>query len=837
MKRSYLILFLLIISIYSNSQAQDNSIPPLSLVWEMGANEIEPGCFENTFKIVNHSNIPLDNNWIIYFNLKPVIPIMDKSYPLVVGRIGATYYKMYPSSQYRAILPNDTLSLTFRCKGSLIKQTAAPEGAYLIKLTKDGKQTQPITLNIKTIPFTYEAQWSRTNANELPYPVGNRVYDENELFTNKITLSKTDIFPSIKSVKVNNDSFHFTKSISLNYDPVFSNEAEILTDKLVSLYGCAISAKGSVKINLVKTLASNENKEEYQLIFNNGTIDIKGETPHSIFNGIQTLFAIIGTNNPFSELSNMEITDYPDLPHRGLMLDVARNFTTKATVFKLIDLLSMYKMNVLHLHLTDDEGWRLEIPGIEELTDVGSRRGHTLDERECLYPAYGGGWNPNDATSTANGYYTRNDFIKILKYAKKRHIKIVPEIDLPGHARAALKAMNTRYYKYIDNDKEKATEYLLSDFADTSRYISAQSFNDNVINVALPSTYRFVEKIVTELDMMYYDAGSKLDILHLGGDEVPQGAWKGSPIANAFMGKNDIKELRDLKDYFIERTIKILKEKKIQSGAWQEVALLPNKTANKRFANENVLSYCWSTIPEWKSDQIPYNLANAGYPVVLCNISNFYFDLSYNKHQEEPGAYWAGFVNEYNSFDMLPYNIYRSVRHTLKGEPIDTRKTSLEKVPLAENNRKEIKGIQGQLWSETIRNSGMIEYSLFPKMFGLIERAWNTQPKWGQTDDETLYKEAITLYNAKITQHEMPRLSASDVNYRIPQPGIKIMEGKLYVNSSVDGAEIRYTTDGSEPAKTSTKWEKPVEFKAKSVKAKTFFKNKESVTSRLENLP
>lgn len=206
---------------------------------------------------------------------------------------------------------------------------------------------------------------------------------------------------------------------------------------------------------------------------------------------------------------------------------------------KLIDYLASYKISVLHLHLTDDEAWRIEIPGLEELTEVASRRGHTTDESECLFPAYAWGCDATDTTSLANGYYTRNDFIDILQYAQKRHIKIIPEVDIPGHSRAAIKAMNARYKKYIDIDKTKAEEFLLTDFSDTSRYISAQHYTDNVVNVAMPSTYRFVEKVIDEFDKIYQDAGLKLTVLHIGGDEVARGAWTGSTICHDLMQEKE----------------------------------------------------------------------------------------------------------------------------------------------------------------------------------------------------------------------------------------------------------------------------------------------------------
>ena len=157
----------------------------------------------------------------------------------------------------------------------------------------------------------------------------------------------------------------------------------------------------------------------------------------------------------------------------------------------------------------------------------------------------------------------------ILKYAKERHIRVIPEIDIPGHSRAAIKAMNARYQKYIDTDQSKAEEYLLTDFADTSQYLSAQNFTDNVINVAMPSTYHFLEKVIDEIVRMYQDAGVELTAFHVGGDEVPEGIWEGSSICRTFMQENGLTKIRDLKDYFLEQILEMLDKRNIQAVGWQ----------------------------------------------------------------------------------------------------------------------------------------------------------------------------------------------------------------------------------------------------------------------------
>ena len=139
----------------------------------------------------------------------------------------------------------------------------------------------------------------------------------------------------------------------------------------------------------------------------------------------------------------------------------------------------------------------------------------------------------------------------MLKYAAERHVRIVPEIESPGHARAAIVSMKARYNKYFETDPGKATEYMLSEPEDTSRYVSVQYYTDNVMNVALPSTYRFMEKVIQELNAMYQEAGLSLYTVHLGGDEVPRGVWMGSPKCQELMKEKGMTKAHGLSEYFI----------------------------------------------------------------------------------------------------------------------------------------------------------------------------------------------------------------------------------------------------------------------------------------------
>lgn len=811
----------------------------LSLIWKLEKDSVEARYFKNTFCLTNNGNKSLADNWVIYFNQTPIYYQQPINAPLEIECIGSTYYKMYPTEHYQALAPGETLSFTILSEGNVINVSSVPEGAYIVATDEKGKMLQPQNIPIEIGLFTPDAQWIRSK-NSFPYADGNYLYKQNDDFSKPVDCDILSLFPTPKKVEKTGGVSTFSPKVGLKFDGVFKEEALLLKKQLTSQLGCTVSEKDEetiIELKKTELPATCQCPDEYyEIVIKNNLLTLKANDAHGIFNACQTLVALLDNMKlASSPLPNLHITDYPDMGHRGIMLDVARNFTKKTDLLKLIDILSFYKMNVLHLHLSDDEAWRVEIPGLEELTEIASRRGHTTDELTCLYPAYAWGWNEADTTSLANGYYSRSDFMDILKYAKERHIRIIPEVDIPGHSRAAIKAMNARYRKYIDTDQSKAEEYLLIDFADTSQYLSAQNFTDNVINVAMPSTYRFLEKVIDEIGRMYQDAGVELPAFHVGGDEVPEGIWEGSSICRTFMKEHGLAKIRDLKDYFLEQILEMLDKRNIQAVGWQDIVMKPDNTVNEHFRNSKVLNYCWNTIPEQGGDEVPYKLANAGYPIILCNVGNFYLDMAYCYHVEEPGLRWGGYVDEYVTFDMLPFDIYKSLRRNLKGESVDVKTASNGKQPLTKEGYKNIKGLSGQIWAETIRSFEQIEYYLFPKVFGLAERAWNAQPSWALSPDSKVYADAKRKYNAGIVTYELPRLAKRGINFRVSPPGIIVKDGLLFVNTTNPNAVIRYTTDGSEPTENSVKWQTPIACDAPQIKAKAFYLGKESVTTVLIN--
>lgn len=808
-------------------KSANDSKAPVSLTWKMGNYDENGKYYENSFVLKNISDAPLGKDWEIFYSQFPRKILPDASSPVKVEQVNATYFKMYPAEGFTSLAAGDSLKVIFKCDGEVPKNSHAPEGAYWVSQSGESKgKPLPVALDAIPLPVT---EWQKSAA--------QKTYDTNLRLANARTseFRSADIIPSVKKVLPADGEILLEKQLALTFHDDFANEAKLLKEKLTGWFGLEIAPEAPVTIVLDYLTNDKKavNEEYYELHIVGQQIRISGATPHGVFNGAQTLLGLLkGQDSPL-RLEAMSIQDYPDLLYRGQMIDIARNYTTVDNLKKLIDILSSYKLNVLHFHFSDDEGWRLEIPGLEELTTIGARRGHTVDEKEWQYPAYNGGYDPFSAT-TGNGYYTRAEFIDFLQYAAERHIQVIPEIESPGHARAAIVSMKARYDKYMDTDPEKAKEYLLSDLQDTSRYISAQAYTDNVMNVALPSTYRFMEKVIQEIVAMYKEANVPLTTIHLGGDEVARGAWMGSPLCQALMEEHGMAKAHDLAEYFITRVVDCLQQYNLSFNGWQEVALEHKPETHTYLSRHAAGINSWKTVPEWKEDEIPYQIANNGYPVILCNVNNFYLDLAYDAHPDEPGHFWGGYVDESKAFSMLPYDVYRSSRTDMAGNPVDVSAAGKGKTTLTASGRENIKGVQAQLFAETIRGFQWVEYYMFPKVMGLVERGWNAHPDWetlsGVAEQQTFDRD-LSLFYEKISMKEMPCWSRTGVNFRLPHPGLSVKDGLLYANTPIAGGQIRYTTDGTEPTVESALWEAPVTCRSAVVKAKLFFKDKQSVTS------
>src|SRR2546426_361912 len=397
------------------------------------------------------------------------------------------------------------------------------------------------------------------------------------------------------------------------------------------------------------------------------------------------------------------------------------------------------------------------------------------------------------------GFISHADYVEIVGYASARHIEVIPEIEMPGHARAAITAM-------------KANEqYRLNDPEDRSVYTSVQGYPDNVMNPALESTYRFIERVVGDLAAMHREAGAPLRHIHMGGDEVPAGVWVGSPAVQAYMQAHGLTSVEDFWFVFYGRVEQILKAQGLLPSGWEEIAVRKTQRDGHRttipnpdFAARGWRAYVWNNVPGWGAEDLAYRLANGGYDVVLSPVTNFYFDLAWNQNPEETGLDWGGYIDLHKPFDFIPLDYYRNTRLDRRGNPLDPA-VFAGKDRLTDYGRAHIMGIQGNLWSETLGAEGLVEYMLVPREFALAERAWAPDPDWARERDpaksESRDRQAWSRLGNVVCQRELPRLDREvpGLNYRIPTPGLKLEGGAVRCSVELPGFTLRYTTDGSEP--------------------------------------
>ena len=452
------------------------------------------------------------------------------------------------------------------------------------------------------------------------------------------------------------------KSMQVNYHFIQHPKNTADTDDFVCRYevqpGDIIPQVKRIKYG-TETLEPSENLPNgwYRItIDENGTPTVDSDDEEGAF------YAQITLNKLPRPLQPMTIEDWPDNQYRGFMLDVARDFRNIDEVLNVIDIMAQYKFNVFHFHIGDDESWCLEINGLPDLTNFSGYHAlpdWDLQETEALKP-------------TANGrvgnktYFTGEEYKQILKYAWERHIAVIPEFDAPGHSRASIKAMQA--YERRTGD----ASYRLQDPADTSHYWSAQDFTDNVLSVYLPSVYTFYGKVFDEVIKLHQEAEVPLLAIHIGGDEVPGGAW-----AN--------QDRKAMKDLFTNNMLQLAEQRGIKLAGWEDIAKGIEPETEARLKQSLYFINIWT------------GKGMEGWPCVLSPATNNYVDLAYSADPEELGLFWAGYVDERMTFAMNPTE-YAG----------------------------DIVGVSAHLWSEQLRNFDNVTFQMLPKALGVAERAWNT---------------------------------------------------------------------------------------------------------------
>ncbi|WP_187170534.1 family 20 glycosylhydrolase [Salidesulfovibrio onnuriiensis] len=624
------------------------------------------------------------------------------------------------------------------------------------------------------------------------------------------------IVPTPRSVKYEDGTVTFGRNIPVTFPASLEKQAEMLRKGLAKVFGEAIT------LRKVDTLPRNEpgirlersgknEAEGYTLVISNEGVAIAGNDEAGIFYGIMSLLNLLPAKAGSLQLPQMQVEDAPRYAWRGMMVDVARNFRTKEEILKTLDAMAVYKLNRLHLHLTDDEGWRLEIKGLPELTEVAGKRCFDLDEEDCLLTQLGAG---PYGDNTGSGYYTTEDYIEIVRYANERFITVLPEYDGPGHARAAIKAMEARYKKYAaQGNLEEANKYRLADPDDKSEYNSAQNYNDNAINVCRPSAYRFMAKVIDEVKYMHEMAGQPLKIFHAGGDEVAGGAWEGSPICKQLIDtpNNGVDSVKDLKKYYLKNVAHIAWTRNLDIANWADGMMYDNMTPFERseFPVENMYAHAWNNVWEWGAADKAYFMANAGYKVVIDHATHTYFDHPYEPTPTERGYYWAPrYTDTRKTFGYMPDNFYASADYTRPGEPIEDLEALMgrpfEKLHKPEN----IMGMQGHLWGETVRTGEQYSKLVFPRMVALAERVWHRSDWEGDAPDLDGKKAEWADFASVLAVKELPRLNAMGLKPRVPAPGAVVKGSKLHANVAFPNLTIQYSKD----KKTWRTYQDPIEF-------------------------
>ncbi|XP_061190279.1 uncharacterized protein LOC133198156 [Saccostrea echinata] len=756
------------------------------------------------------SEVIRPDNWSIYFysffmiepgHLPSAEGYTLPNYKVKFNHIKGCLFSMTPTPDFPNILPNGSHFIEFFGQWWTVTRTDIPPNWYVtgqnmnpanIESTATGKK---FVTNYDTI-----GQWKRYRNDQFnPFTPQDRY--RRQKVRNFNTHAKM-IIPTPKHITVlSQQSLRISEMTAVCTQNV-SGSCILLNEKLGMNTNIDNNANNDQQRNTIRIFTNSsigENSGFYRLHtdISKSTVTLVGSTPTAVHYGIQSLLSLVAGSHDKNSMPDVSIEDEPRFQHRGMHVDVTRNFRTKTDILRLMDAMSMYKMNKLHLHLSDDEGWRIEIPGIPELTKVGGKRCHDLGETKCIIPQLGSGGDDN---TSGSGYFNVSEFQDILREATKRHIDVIPEIDMPGHFHAGIKAMEARYLEYENSNPELANQYRLIDPNDTSKYESVQMFNDNAINPCIESTYTFVEKVVSEIQKMY-EKIQPLKFFHFGGDETAKNAWVNSSACQKLAHTNSYYEKpHHLKEYFVKRIANITNSLGLNLAGWEDGLMGDDEVPIERTSipNSEVYANGWQNIWEWGIGRRAYVLANNGYKVVMSHATHFFFDQPQAPDPEESGLYWATrYTDAMKTFYFLPDRLYDNIHIKRSGERITKAEVcgdNNEKCPPLQN-KENIIGLQGQSWAETFMTPEIFDYMIFPRLLSLAERAWH-KASWEDLENpekDIVAAEDWEVFANTIGHKELDRLGKLGIKYRIAPPGAIVEDGFLKVSTEFPGHIVQYS--------------------------------------------
>ena len=438
--------------------------------------------------------------------------------------------------------------------------------------------------------------------------------------------------------------------------------------------------------------------EGYRLVSNDYGTKITASDTKGLFYGLQTFRQLITSQNNTLVIPFVEIADSPKFLWRALMLDEGRYFKGKEEVKKLLDEMARLKMNTFHWHLTDDQGWRLEIKSLPRLTEVGAWRAPRVGQWWQRAPQ-----QPGEET-TYGGFYTQEDVKEVLAYAAERYVRVIPEIDVPGHSLAALVA-------YPDLACMKAPSAV----GVGNKFYGE---DENTLCVGKDATFEFMDKVLTEVAALFPD-----EYIHIGGDECFKGFWHKCPRCQARMKAENLKNENELQSYFIHRMESILKEKGKKLIGWDEIidgGLAPD-----------------ATVMSWRGMEGGIKSAKAGHHVIMTPTEHCYIDLWQGEPSVEPDTYSMCRLKDSYSFNPVPDSVPAEM----------------------------ILGGQGNLWAESVPTFRHAEYMTWPRGWALAEVLWTGPSKtdwdrfWPRVErhfvraDQAQINYARSMYNAIVTPY------------------------------------------------------------------------------------
>ncbi|MGF1682585.1 beta-N-acetylhexosaminidase [Photobacterium minamisatsumaniensis] len=785
-------------------------------------------CNKVNMTLVNQGEAIESSDWAIYFHSIRLILDIDSD-EFKITRITGDLHKLEPTDKFDGFAAGEEVVLPLISEFWQLFETDFMPGAFVA--APNAKPKMIASLNTEDIgSFVTGLEGNnlkRTPEDNNVMATAITRFEKNaDIETQDVT---TTLLPTPMSVEAGEGTVSIAGGLNLPKGVFDAAQFTAIEDRAGIVN---VDVRGDLPVSIDITSADFTGdfakSGAYELNIQSSGITIKAFDNAGAFYAVQSIFGLIDSQNAQS-LPEVVINDVPRFEYRGIMVDVARNFHSKEAILATLDQMAAYKMNKLHLHLTDDEGWRLEIPGLPELTDIGSNRCFDLEEKSCLLPQLGSGPTTDNFGS---GYFSKTDYVEILKYAKAREIEVIPEIDMPAHARAAVVSMEARYDRLMAEGKEaEANEYRLMDAEDTSNVTTVQFYDkQSFINPCLDSSTHFIDKVISEVAAMHQEAGAPLTTWHFGGDEaknIKLGAgfqdinaeekvnWKGtidlsaqdipfaqSPQCQALIADGTVSDFAHLPSYMAEEVSKIVADKGIPNfQAWEDG--LKYSEGAQAFATENTRVNFWDVL-YWGGSATVYEWAANGYDVIVSNPDYMYMDFPYEVDAKERGYYWATRATDTRKMftfapENMPQNAETSVDRDGNGF---TAEGEIEAQPFY--------GLSAQLWSETVRTDEQYEYMVFPRVLAAAERAWHRANWENDYKAGVEYSQQTNLVNDELLtqdwnrfanvlgQRELAKLEKSGIDYRLPVPGAKIEGGKLAMNVQFPGVELQYSVDGGE---------------------------------------